>query len=254
MDYHKPLMSKTQTICLILLWILFILFAFISIQEILKNKKEKKDLEYQEVSLKDPKVVTSLATWQLNYGQNVDSLVDKLYQDHFYLKELNQEEKLSFILRNELLSNEDKVTLTIDDLNNLGSNYFEEFNLNKEELLALITKDKLGSIYNLRFSDNTLEVINNRKEEAKKILFNLEEALENKEYLKIKFKLALKEEKKENGETIYFYYQDLNQNIKEEKLYQVDEDKIKWDNYHTYEFTFLKKDNNYYLKEVNLLT
>lgn len=241
----KPLMSRTQNVCLVLLWILFLLLAFIMGKEIIAKKRLAKDLEYQPLAIEDSKVESSLAFWH-----NVDiteTIALKLYSGNFKITNLDIEDKLYLVLE----QNEDKcnknIELSIASLQKSFNEYYIKETINEENVKQIAKDNKLTN-YNLIYENNKLKMERNCDSYANfKVLMNVQKAYENKENLKLEVKVAFKYLENNN----YAYYKDILKKEKQEVLTLSDEDKLTWDKYDTYNFIFKNKDNNYYLEEVN---
>ena len=258
MEHSRPYLSKTQNVCLVILWILFILLAFIMGREIINKKKNEKLTEFKEVTLEEDKY-NQIFLGLLDDPLIPNSLLEKLYSGNFSSNTLSLTEKSLITLEKEQIipdcSQKESYALSLDELNLLIAKYFEDTNLTPDDFKALIDKEELGQSYNLKYDGDVLEITNicHNNDQDLKVLTKYLQAYQNNEYLKIDLKVAFRKITPEKDTLVFNYFKDATQKIMQEKLYAIDEDKVTWDKYDTYEFLFKIKDNNYYLKEVSKL-
>ncbi len=237
MKNPRPLMSKTQNICLVILWFLFALLALIMVREIKQQKNLEQDSIYQSIALDNNLVLDNFQ--KINFNNLAKETLKKIATNN--LKDLTKEEKLIIALNNETIACQETKEYSITELNTLVNKYFLNTTIKKGDI-----KD---NNYTFKFNNDLVQVTNNCLSNYT-LLTKLIEASLNKEYLKLELKLIYKEKRIEDNNEVFYYYNDLEEKELKEKLFLVDEDKVNWDNYSNYTFIFKNVEDNYYLEEV----
>lgn len=234
----KPLLSKTQNLCLIIQAILFTLLGIIMVTEILKQRRLDR---YDEVAI-DSKIVEQAVA---NYNFTNIELAKIIYKDNCILEDLEDKEKLFLVLNTFDLAEEKRITL--DEINTKSEQILGK---KLDNISGLFEEDIIKDNYDLTFHNNLITIKLKLKEEAN-VLTKVIEAKENTESLIIYVKMALKrKEITDNNIENILYYKNINSKSYIEKFNEDIEDKINWDKYDTYKYTFQKNNDNFILKTV----
>lgn len=247
----RPLMSKTQNICLILLSILFILLACIMVRELLL-KRELKEPDYNEISINNEMVTNAMKNWNFDLCDELDDYIKNMFNGNFEINELTSTDKLYIILKNNLTLEE----LSIEEINNKKNEMMDVDNLKSSDIAEVANKEYLKNRHQLNFDGNKLKVSatsSSACEKEESIITKLEKAEENGVHLNVYLKMAYgKELINDEGNKVIDYYKDIKLKNVVERVSFEDKGKIDLENYDTYKLTFKINSENYLLQSITL--
>lgn len=243
----RPLMSKTQNICLILLSFLFLLLAIIMINQVLSNR-ETLEGEYKEIDIESEKVSNNFNIWQFNFCEGMDSLLEKMYSKDFQTDQMSKEEKIFIVLKEN-----DQEDYTLDEINK-KLNKIIDSNITSDELQKIINEKLLDDLYDLSFDGNVLKVVKKKytcNSVEKIVNTKIIKAEENDQHLKIYISFAygiytINDE----GLKVIDYYKEIDSKKFVERVSKEDKGKVTIERYDTYLFTFDYNDDNYLLESI----
>lgn len=255
MEKKRPLLSKTQNVCLFILWILFIILAILMIRQIRSNRHVEEP--FKEIKINDTRINLALKGYVDDFG-DIPSLKDKIYLKDFK-GDLSTLEKVYIALEKEpvsLCTEEEETTYNLEELNDILAKSFLDFSLKEEDINNLIGSDALGAIYNIRYNGEDITLKRNCQEDddTEAILYKLISADANSTNLRITLKMAYRVKKEEQEETYFDYYKDVNEKEIGERLAKIDLDKIEWDKYDTYQYNYQIINDNYYLESIEKIS
>lgn len=254
---RKPLMSKTQNVCLILLAGLFFALGCIMVNQLVNNKKDK-ETEYKEIALDSDEVKKAISNWDIHLCMGADVLLENIYSGNFKTEEISNDYLLFLALESfdnipTCTVNNDSVDITIEKLNNNLNKIIKNKSLSKEDIISILNNSELKEVYNISLNENTLKVFKECfecKNNTEGTLTSLEDAKINNKYLVINQRFAYGKEVVEGNNLMIDYYKDLKGQNFVERLSQDDAGKLNWEEYNLYKFTFIIDGENYLLKSV----
>lgn len=256
----KPLMSKTQNICLILLSILFLCLGVIMINHVLNSDDNKNETDYNEVEVNNEVIDKAMLAWEHSLCGNIRDLVNIMYSDSFNVE--NIDKYLLLYLSLETFDTipsctlaRETVQITLAEINKKLNNIIDtKIELTSGDINNIISEGKLKQIYDMSFDNNSLTVAKTCDEcenNHEGIIINNVKAKQNETKLVVYQKLAYGIETiLETNDLVIDYYKDLNKKYYVERLSQVDAGKLSWDKYDTYKFTFSIDGDNYKLNSI----
>lgn len=249
--HRKPLMSRTQNICLIILCVLFTLLAVIMAKELL-DKRKNKEPEYNLVDITSEVVTNAMASWQFEFCDGMDTFIKKIYSGNFNAKDMMIAEKLYTILK----MNPRVEKMSLDEINNKLKTIMSTDSLTSENISEIINKNILKNSFNLKYDNELLTIdslsssICNAKE---KIVINIHKAEENGIYLNVYVNMSYGIEGTNDEENeVIDYYKDIEAKNLVERLTKNNKNIPTWDKYNTYKYKFLIEDNNYLLESISI--
>lgn len=250
----RPLLSKTQNICLVILWILFLLLAGIMVKQLLDNRKTK-EKAYDEVAIDSSMVSKAMDSWKIDFCDGFDDAILKMYSGDFSSNDLSKEDLLLMVLR----KNEKKEEMTISEINDgIDTLVIDDHHINEDELKKIVNERSLNDFYYLELNDNKLlfhkieQVCENQDKNA---VIKMEEAKENGKHLIVKVNflygvLNINDE----GLEVFDYYESFDEENIRERVSKEDVGKVSWNKgYSNYEFKFLIKEDSYLLESIKLV-
>lgn len=244
----RPLMSRTQNICLVLLCILFTLLAVIMVNEIL-NKKNVKESDYQIVNTDEATLLDVMEQWNVNYCKNPDILVSILFDGNFSTRDMFVGNKLLLLLP----FFEEDTPIRIDELNQKLQSIMVSDLLTLDDIKEIIGNDVLTKFYTLKLEKDMLSFTKNEVVcfDNTKILTLVKKAEANDENLNVYVKFAKAEERlNDEGNIVIDYYADVNSKAFKERLVKNDEGKLNWEDYDFFRYHFKIVDGMYLLESI----
>lgn len=250
----RPLLSKTQNICLVILWILFLLLAGIMVKQLLDNRKTK-EKAYNSVEIDRSMVSKAMDPWKIDFCEVFDDLILKMYSGDFLSNDFSKQDLLLMVLR----KNEEKEEMTINEINDSIDNLvIADHYINEDELKKIVNEGSLKDYYYLELNNNKLlfhKIDQVCEKQNKNVVIKIEEAKENGEHLiaKVNFLYGVLNTNDE-GLEVFDYYESFNEKNIRERVSKEDVGKVSWDKgYSDYEFKFFIKDDNYLLESIKLV-
>ena len=247
---RKPLMSKTQNICLIILCLLFILLTVVMIKELLEKRKSKEP-SYNSLDTTSEVVTNAISNWQFDLCGEMAEFVKKIYNGNFNPKSMSTTEQLYMVLIDPKIKK-----ITLKEINAKLNSMMVSNTLTSENIIEIIDKNIFKNSFDLKYTNETLSInkisssICNSKEQ---ILININKAEENGKYLNIYINIAygIESVNDENNEVVD-YYKDIEAKNMVERLSKNNNNIPSWEEYNIFKYKFLIEDNNYKLESVTL--
>lgn len=246
---RKPLMSKTQNVCLVLLCILFTLLAIIMVKEILGKRKEQL-LPFEDVAIDDEIRETS-DFWFLQYCEGMDELVTKFYKNEVETKDFSSKEKLFLVLRGI----DEEETLSMDQINE-RLNQYVSLTLSKDEIMSLVDHQVFLPYFNLSWENDMLKAVRNAKTCSSKrgIASKIVRASKNDLYLNVYVKVSFsKEQLNDEAVEVVDYFKDVENKVFVERFVREDAKNVLWDLFDTYVYQYKLVDDTYQLLKISVV-
>lgn len=245
----KPLMSKTQNICLVLLCILFILLACIMVRELLA-KREEKEPDYKIVEIDDDMVSKAMTNWDLTLCNELDDYVKNIFKNN-KVTNISNEDKLYMVLKENL--NFEK--LTLEEINSKLKNIITTEDLTNKDIVAAINSSSLNKYFQFNLNGDELSFAtfsSSTCDASEHLISKVMSAEENGMYLKVYLKVAFgKDITNDEGNKMMDYYKDINYQKFVERVSKEDYKKIDLNKFDTHIFKFKIDGKKYLLESVN---